>query len=123
MKVFKQIVWALFLIHGQIFVAYGQLKFDDYFEAKTLRFDFYFAGNARQQDVYMDCFREEPQWGGPLTRLTDAPDYGDYCYRVYDVASEKLIFSRGFSSLSQEWSTTDEARTVNRAYGQMIVMP
>jgi len=122
-QVRRYVFLTLFLIHSQIFVAYCQLKFDDYFEAKTLRFDFYLAGNARHQDVFMDCFREEPQWGGPLTRLTDAPDDGEYCYRVYDEESGKLIFRRGFCSLFQEWRTTDEAQTVNRSYAQVIVMP
>jgi hypothetical protein len=123
MHTFNKIAWVLVLIQCQIFAVFGQLKFDDYFEAKTLRFDFFLAGNAERQDVFVDCFREEPQWGGPLTHLTDAPDYGEYCYRVYDEASGTLIYSRGFCSLFQEWRTTDEAKTVNRSYSQVIVMP
>jgi hypothetical protein len=111
------------LIHCQLSVALAQFRFDDYFEAKTLRFDFYLAGNTEHQDVYVNCFHEEPIWGGSLTHLTDAPDYGEYCYRVYDEASGELIFSKGFCSLFQEWRTTDEAQTANRSYSQVIVMP
>jgi len=119
----KKIVCSLILIHFQLFVVFGQIKFDDYFEPKTLRFDFFLAGNAEWQNVFVDGFREEPQWGGPHTHLTDNPDYGEYCYRMYDEASEKLIFSKGFCSLFQEWRTTDEAKTTNRSYSQVIVMP
>ena len=115
--------WVLILFHCQVLTVSGQIKFDDYFEPKTLRFDFFLAGNAQRQDVFIDCFREEPQWGGPLTRLIDTYDYGEYCYRVYDEASEKLIFSKGFCSLFQEWRSTDEAKTTNRSYSQVIVMP
>ena len=123
MNTFKKIAFALLLIYSQLSVVFGQIKFDDYFEAKTLRFDFYLAGNADRQDVYVDCFREEPQWGGPLTHLADKLEYGEYCYRMYDETSEKLIYSRGFCSLFQEWRTTDEAKTINRSYSQVIVMP
>ena len=123
MNTLKKIAWALLLVHCQLYVSFAQLNFNDYFEAKTLRFDFYLAGNAERQDVFVDCFREEPQWGGSLTHLTDMPDYGEYCYRMYDEASGQLIYSRGFCSLFQEWRTTDEAKTVNRSYSQVIVMP
>jgi len=123
MNLLKKTVWALVLIYCQLSVVFGQIKFDDYFEPKTLRFDFYLAGNAERQDVYVDCFREEPQWGGPLTHLIDNPDYGEYCYRVYDEESGVLIYNKGFCSLFQEWRTTDEAQTTNRSYSQVIVMP
>ena len=103
----QRIVLVIILINCQLSAVFGQLKFDDYFETKTLRFDFYLAGNAQRQDVYMDCFREEPQWGGSLTHLTDSPDYGEYAYRVFDEASGTLIYSKGFCSLFQEWRTTD----------------
>ena len=120
---YKKIICALALIQCSFAAVFAQLEFDEYFEPKTLRFDFYLAGNAEHQNVFVDCFREEPQWGGPLTHLTDAPDYGEYCYRVYDEASGKLIYSKGFCSLFQEWRTTDEAKTTDRSYSQVVVMP
>ena len=119
----KKIVWILFLIYFQAFSAFGQIKFDDYFEPKTLRFDFFLAGNAERQDVYVEGFREEPQWGGSHTNLVDNSDFGEFSYRMYDVASGKMIYKNGFCSLFQEWQTTDEAKTTNRSYSQVIVMP
>ena len=119
----RRFIFAIILIHCQLFFIWGQIKFNDYFEQKTLRFDFFLAGNSERQDVYVDCFREEPQWGGSLTHLTDHPDYGEYYYRVYDEASETLIYCKGFCSLFQEWRTTDEAKTTNRSYSQVITMP
>ncbi len=123
MLLLKKITLALVLGCGQLLIAQGQVKFEDYFVPKTLRFDFYLAGNADHQAVYVDCFREEPQWGGSLTHLTDNPDYGEYCYKVFDEVSNKLIYSKGFCSLFQEWRTTDEAKTINRSYNQVIVIP
>jgi hypothetical protein len=123
MGLFKKIVVLAILVHGQLSLAHGQIKFNDYFETKTLRFDFILAGNAWRQAVYVDGFREEPHWSGSLTHLTDHPDYGEYSYRMYDEASGKLIYRKGFSSLFQEWRTTEEARTINRSYSQVMVLP
>ena len=123
MSALRKVILALALIHCQSFVVLAQFDFDDYFETKTLRFDFFLAGNAQQQAVFVDCFREEPIWSGPVTHLTDNPDYGEYCYRMYDEASGKLIYNKGFCSLFQEWRTTDEAKTINRTYSQVVVMP
>ena len=118
----KCIISAVILIFCQIPV-HCQTFFDDYFEPKTLRFDFYLAGNALHQAVYADCFREEPYWAGSKTHLTDNPDYGEYYYKVYDQASGQLIYGKGFCSLFQEWRTTDEAKIIEKAYNQVIVLP
>lgn len=42
---------------------------------------------------------------------------------VYDEIENKLIYSRGFSTLFQEWQTTDEAKTVVRSMEGSVVMP
>ncbi|MDR2036392.1 MAG: IgA Peptidase M64 [Bacteroidales bacterium] len=119
----KNLIPVAFLIVFHFSILSGQTEYKDFFEPKTLRFDFYLAGNAEQQHIYINCFREEPLWGGPFTHLTDHPGYGEYCYRIYDEASGKLIFQRGFNSLFQEWRTTDEAKTINRSYNQVILFP
>jgi len=119
----KSVNLMLFLISFQASTLFAQINFDDYFEPKTLRFDFFLAGNAERQEVYVDSFREEPQWGGTRTNLADNRDFGEYCYIVYDATSGLLIYKNGFCSLFQEWQSTDEAKTTNRSYSQVIVMP
>jgi hypothetical protein len=42
---------------------------------------------------------------------------------LVDKASGTLIYSRGFGSLFQEWQATPEAKTMNRSYYQVNVMP
>ena len=119
----KKIGCLFIFLCFQLVAVFCQINFDDYFEQKTLRFDFYLAGNALQQTVYVEGFREEPLWSGSLTHLVSIPEFGEYLYRIYDEASGKLIFKKGFNSLFQEWRTTEEAKTVNRSYIQVITMP
>jgi hypothetical protein len=101
----------------------GQVKFSDYFMPKVLRFDFMFAGNKETTLVYPAGMKEEPNWAGSNTNLADPFNYGNFKYELFDEASGTLIYSRGFSSLFQEWQTTAEAKTVSRAFYEVITMP
>ena len=52
-------------------VAHGQVKFDDYFVNKTMRFDYYHAGDATSEHFYVDEVIEEPYWAGNKHYLVD----------------------------------------------------
>lgn len=110
-------------------VTYGQDgentgdEFDRYFHEKTLRLDYVHAGDSRSDGFYFTRLVEEPFWGGPRIGLVDTASRGNYCFNVYDLASGRLIYSRGFSSLFFEWQATGEADVANRAMEESIVMP
>jgi hypothetical protein len=117
----RTIVPVLFLLSSSF--AMAQPQFSDYFEDKTLRFDFILAGNHRQINVYPQHMSIETIWPGMAVLPTDEPDLGTYRFRVFDESSGKLIFRRGFATLFQEWQTTAEAKVIDRAYYQGIFMP
>jgi len=101
----------------------AQIRFDDYFIDKVLRFDFMFSGNNQNTLIYPMGMKEEPFWAGSNKNLIDPFDYGNFKYEVYDDASGLLIYSRGFSSLFQEWQTTAEAKTLSRSFYEVATMP
>ncbi len=101
----------------------GQITFDKYFTGKVLRYDFMFSGNSRTTAVYPMEMKEEPYWAGSVKNLIDPFSYGNFRYEVFDEASNVLIYSRGFSSLYQEWQTTNEAKTVSRSFYEVATMP
>ncbi|MDR1405667.1 MAG: IgA Peptidase M64 [Prevotellaceae bacterium] len=92
------------------------------FDTTRLRINLILAGNAAQQSVYLAGFQKEPQWGGSQTNLTDPFDYGEYRYRVFS-QDNRLLFSRGFSSLFYEWRTTEEAKDLSRAHPFSLLLP
>ncbi|WP_314826957.1 peptidase M64 N-terminal domain-containing protein, partial [Segatella baroniae] len=47
--------------------------FDKYFVDKTLRIDYIFAGDARQQEISVDELCVEPRWWGKRNRLAEVP--------------------------------------------------
>ncbi len=101
----------------------GYAGFEDHFENKTLRIDYYHSGNDTVEFYAIDELIEEPCWGGSKVNLIDKFDYGKYKFEVSDLKSEELIYSRGYSSLFAEWQTTKEAETTWRSFQESIVFP
>ncbi|MGE0021345.1 MAG: M64 family metallopeptidase [Draconibacterium sp.] len=105
------------------FLGFSQINFDKYFQNHSLRFDFLLGGNAKEEKVYFQQMKKEPFWAGSRTNLTDVFNYGNFRFRVFDLKSDSLLFSKGFSTLFDEWQTTAEAKTIDRTYYQTAVFP
>lgn len=103
--------------------AFAQGEFDKYFTKKSLRVDFALSGNAESQSAAIQQLREEPVWGGPEKNLTDPFHYGGYYINIYDKASNKLIYSRGFNTLFEEWRTTEQAKTEQQSWNNSASVP
>lgn len=103
--------------------SFGQKIFSDYFLQQSLRFDFLLGGNESEARVYPQQLKLEPHWAGSLINLVDTFNYGTYRFRVLDVESGKLLYSKGFSTLFQEWQTTAEAKEINKTFYQAVIFP
>jgi hypothetical protein len=101
----------------------SQISFEKYFTEKTMRFDFYHAGDANNEYIYFDEIIEEPYWSGNKKFLVDTREMGNMRFDVRDKHSGKLIYSRGYSTLFSEWQTTPEAKKVNKAMPEGVVFP
>ncbi len=97
--------------------------FEDWFRYKTLRFDFELGGNKTTETLFPRQLREEPFWGGPMKRLIDPFNYGTYRIVAADSATGRIIYTRGFANLFQEWQGTPEANTMKKAYTQVVTLP
>ena len=98
-------------------------QFDKYFENRTMRVDYYHAGDSKNDYYYIDEVIAEPYWGGSLVNLIDDTNFGKYLVKVLDKASGTLIYSRSYSTLFGEWQTVDEARTVQKSFSESVVFP
>ena len=105
------------------FSVFAQSDFDKYFEKKSLRVDFALSGNLKSQSAAIQGLREEPVWGGPVKNLIDKFNYGGYYINVYDKATNKLIYSRGFNTLFEEWRSTEQAKTETQSWTNSASVP
>ncbi|MBO5224958.1 MAG: peptidase M64 [Parabacteroides sp.] len=103
--------------------SFAQESFDTYFEKKSLRIDFALSGNLQHQSAAIQQLREEPVWGGPQKNLIDQFNYGGYYINVYDKATNKLIYSRGFNTLFEEWRSTEQAKTETQSWTNSASIP
>jgi hypothetical protein len=102
--------------------AYSQ-DFDTYFSKGSLRVDYYHSGNDKKEFISNDALYHEPFWGGSKVNLVDSFDYGLYKFELHDSASQKLIYSRGYSTLFGEWQYTGEAKNQWRSFSESVIMP
>lgn len=98
--------------------------FNTYFVDRTLRVDHVHVGNAAEEVFVLDRLVEQGAWAGSRVHLLDPFENGRCVARVYDLASGKLVFSRGFDSYFGEYRTTEQAgKGVRRAYHESVLMP
>ncbi len=113
----------LFILISFPIFGFAQVNFDNYFIDKSLRFDFLLGGNNNTITVYPKQIKQEPFWGGSKKNLIDIFNYGSYRFRVFDLQSDSLIFTKGFSTLFQEWQTTAEAKLHDKTFYQAAIFP
>ncbi len=98
--------------------------FDEYFENATMRFEFYHCGGGGAPESYhFDELVREPHWGGSTRYLVDTTMYGNQMFRIVDLRSGGVIYSRGYNTLFNEWLTTDEASVHSRCMPESVVFP
>lgn len=91
---------------------------------RTMRVDYYHTGNATQEVFSIDRLVIEPlEWPGDPSQPIDTTNLGKYIFEVIDRGSNRLIYSRGFSSIYGEWETTEEARKVHRTFHESLRFP
>jgi hypothetical protein len=113
-------VFLLIILPGVIF---SQISYEDYFTKESLRFDYSHSGNSESSNIYFVDLKKEPFWGGTKKNLIDKFNSGAYKVSVFDSASGKLIYSRGFSSLFDEWQKTPEAKFLARSFYETVTVP
>ena len=102
--------------------SYAQ-NFADYFQNKTMRVDYIFTGDATQQSIYLDELSQLPTWAGRQHHLSELPLEGNGQIIVKDLASKQCIYKTSFSSLFQEWLSTDEAKETAKGFENTFLLP
>jgi len=91
---------------------------------QTMRLDYFHTGNATQELFSVDRVVIEPlPWPGNPAKPFDTTNRGTYFFEVRDLASQRVLYSRGFSSIYGEWVTTDEAKKANRTFHESLRFP
>src|SRR5690606_9633160 len=81
------------------------------------------VGNSDEVNLYPQQMKLEGAWPGSMNNLIDSLNYGTYRIQVFNSGNKMLIYSKGFSTLFQEWQTTAEAQSIDRMFYHCLIFP
>lgn len=98
--------------------------FEAHFSDSTLRVDYIMAGDSRHSSIYLDEARVDPAgWAGRRHHLDMMPLAGNGSVTVRSTADGTPLYHTTFSTLFNEWLSTDEAKTTSRAHQLVQLLP
>jgi hypothetical protein len=102
----KSLLLAIIILN---FTAFAQTEYDRSFTGETMRVDYFHSGTKGEEKFSLDAVVTDGPWPGSRTNLIDTLALGEFQFRVADLATGRLLFTRGYSTMFNEWQTTDEA--------------
>lgn len=104
-------------------MAQGQ-DYDHYFQDKTLRLDYILGATPNgDRTELLDAQSSLPGWAGRRHHLKELPLAGNGSVTVCDEATGDTIYRTSFSSLYNEWLSTDEATTTPKGFEHTVLVP
>ena len=110
----RRIVLAFFMIMSAIC-----LKAQE----QTLRVDYMFSGTDKSVEISLDEMSRFDGWAGRRTNLTEVPVRGNGQTCMTDVQTGDTLYRMSFSTLFQEWQTTEEATKVRKSFENVFLLP
>lgn len=90
---------------------------------KTLRVDYIFSGTDKSVEISLDEMSCFDGWAGRRVNLDEVPVRGNGQISLTDEASGEVLYRQSFSTLFQEWQTTEEATRVRKSFENVFLMP
>ncbi len=90
---------------------------------KTLRADYIFAGGTAPTSISLRRLSVTDNWYGRRANMDSTPVEGNGEIRMTDDATGKTIYVNTFSTLFQEWLTTDESKIVVKGFENTFLLP
>ena len=101
----------------------GAQDFDAWFQDKTLRLNYTFSGDNRNQYIALDEMMWTDNWYGRRVNLDSLLLLGNGQLCVKDSKSGSVLYRYSFSTLFQEWQSTEEATKVRKSFENVFLVP
>ena len=112
--IMRQVILVFFMIMSAIC-----LKAQE----QTLRVDYMFSGTDKSVEISLDEMSRFDGWAGRRTNLTEVPVRGNGQICMTDVQTGDTLYRMSFSTLFQEWQTTEEATKVRKSFENVFLLP
>lgn len=119
----KKSFLIIFILLSTITISAADM-FSDFFIDKTMRIDYFHIGDNNSEVFTIDKICQYGTWGGSLNNLIDNFNNGRYYIKIYDKASGKLIYSKGFDSYFGEYKTSEWGMNgIKKTYHESAIIP
>jgi hypothetical protein len=114
----------IFLLIVSVCFSQSNSDFDKYFLDETMRIDYFHIGDAKSGMFTIDKIYRYGIWAGSLTNLIDNLNNGKYYHKIYDAASGKLVYSKGFDTFFGEYASSENGLAgIKKSYHESAIIP
>ena len=99
------------------------LPFCLFAQDRTLRVDYVFTGTDKEQQIALDEMSCFDGWAGRTVNMDKVPVRGNGQICMTDLQTGKVLYRQAFSTLFQEWQTTEEATKVRKSFENVFLLP
>ena len=92
-------------------------------QEQTLRVDYIFTGTDKTAEISLDQMSCYDGWAGRRTNMKEVPVRGNGQICMIDAQTGDTLYRMSFSTLFQEWQTTEEATRVRRSFEGVYLLP
>ena len=92
-------------------------------QTQTLRVDYIFSGTDKSSEISLDEMSCFDGWAGRRVNLKEVPVRGNGQILMTDAQSGDILYRQSFSTLFQEWQTTEEATKVRKSFENVFLLP
>lgn len=92
-------------------------------QEQTLRVDYMFSGTDKSVEISLDEMSRFDGWAGRRTNLKEVPVRGNGQICMTDAQTGDTLYRMSFSTLFQEWQTTEEATKVRKSFENVFLLP
>jgi len=101
----------------------AEAQYNNYFTNATMRLDYNHVGNADEEHFAFDQMVNDGPWAGSKSVLIDELRLGKYFFEIKDIKTQKVLYSRGYSSIYGEWETTPDAKNNWGSFHESVRFP
>lgn len=92
-------------------------------QSRTLRVDYIFSGTDKSSEISLDEMSCFDGWAGRRVNLNEVPVRGNGQILMTDAQNGDTLYRQSFSTLFQEWQTTEEATKLRKSFENVFLLP
>lgn len=92
-------------------------------QEKTLRVDYIFSGSDKTAEISLDEMSSFDGWAGRTVNLDSVAVRGNGQISLKSLSSGAVLYRQSFSTLFQEWQTTEEATRLRKSFENVFLLP